>query len=184
MRSLPAGATLLAALALSSCMPGAPATKDYAYPAWGFKASFQARPTETAQPASADGTTPNALLVEANAGGRDFAVWAADVSKASMTLDDLASSSSNHVAKGLGATASIPTYAAAGEGVEGRDYTFTKDGQWLASMHVFLAGGRFYEVIAKSAFGEDDPAVKTFLFSFTTLGGAPAANSAAASNAP
>jgi hypothetical protein len=184
MRAPRAVAALLAATALASCMPGPPATKDYAYPAWGFKAAFQAPPTETAQPASADGTTPSAYLVEASAGGRDFAVWAADVSKANVTLDELASSASDHVAKGLGATAGIPAYAATGGGVEGREYAFTKDGKWQASMSVFLAGGRFYEVIAKSALGEDDPAVKNFLFSFTPLGGGPATNAAPATNTP
>ena len=42
-------------------------------------------------------------------------------------------------------------------------------------MDVFLAGGRLYEVIAKSTLGEDNPAVKSFLMSFHTLGGAAAA---------
>jgi hypothetical protein len=183
MRVLSAAAMLLAAFAVASCKPVAPPTKAYAYPPWGFKASFQAPPTGTNQPGSPENLTPNAYLVEANAGGRDFAVWAADISRANLSLDDLASETSENVSKGLDATPSIQAYASTSEGVMGREFTFTKDAKWQATVRVFVAGGRAYQVIAKSAFGQDDPAVSDFLSSFHTLGGAPAANSAA-TNSP
>jgi hypothetical protein len=177
MRLLPA-ALVLAAVAVAACKPAAPPTREYAYPAWGFKASFPAPPTETNQPGSRENLTPNAYLVEANADGRDFAVWAADISKATLSLDDLASATSENIGKGLNATPSIPTYAATSEGAMGREFSFTQNGRWQATVRVFVSGGRAYQVIAKSALGQDDPAVSDFLFSFHTLGGAPAATNA------
>jgi hypothetical protein len=142
MRALPTIAAVLAAVALASCTPGTPATKDYAYPAWGFKASFQAPPLVTSDPGTADGSKPPSTTVGVNSGGRDFAVWAADVSKADLSIDDLTSSASDHVSKELGFTPSIPAYAATSEGVEGRELSFTKDGRWQATMRVFVSGGR------------------------------------------
>jgi hypothetical protein len=171
------GPPLVSAMALAACTPSAPPAKDYSYPAWGFKAAFPLAPTETPKAGAADGS-PNSDLIEASGGGRDFAVWAADVSQTRLSLDDLALSSSQHVAQGLSATPSIQAYAATAEGVMGREFSFTKDGRWAATMRVFLANGRFYEVIGKSFYGQEDPALKDFMFSFHTLGPAPAANAA------
>jgi hypothetical protein len=179
MRTIGAGLVALAAVSLAACKPAAPPLKAYAYPAWAFRASFPAPPVETPMPASADGSQPNADLVEATSNGRDFAVWAGDVSRANMSLNELADSASDHVAQGLGAKAGIPAYAATADRVDGFEYHLTKDGKWLVTMDVFLAGGRLYEVIAKSTLGQDDPAVKDFLISFHTLGGAPEASNAA-----
>lgn len=188
MRKMPVGAAssaviafavfALAGLLLSACKPAPPPIKEYAYPAWGFRASFPSAPVESSKPGSADGSTPNADLVEANDGHHDFAVWAADVSKTSASLDDLASSAAQHVSEASGSTAGIPTYAATSEGATGREYQLSQGGKWYATMDVYLVGGRFYEVIGRSALGKDDPAVKSFLISFHTHGAAPAANSA------
>lgn len=180
MRTLLAPAIILAAAAaLAACKPAAPPAKEYAYPAWGFKAAFPAAPTETNQPGPPDGSAPNADLVEAIGGGRDFAVWAADVSRTGMSLDELGKSAAEHVSQGFSATAGVPAYAATSEGVMGREYQMTKGGQWQATMRVFLVGGRFYEVIGKSALGRDDPALKNFLFSFHATGAAAAATNGA-----
>jgi hypothetical protein len=173
-----AAAICLAALALAACK-FAPPTKPYAYPAWGFEVSFPAAPVETKQPAAPNGATPNADRVESSADGRHFAVWAADVSKTGMSLDDLAKAASGFIAKQMRASAGVPTYVATGDGVMGREYHLTQGGKWQATMRVFLVGGRFYEVIGKSTLGEDDPAVKDFLVSFHTLGGPPVAGNAA-----
>ena len=164
----------LAVLALAACK-GAPPTKEYAYPAWGFKASFPAAPVETKQPGAPNGSTPNADRVDSSADGRHFAVWAADVSKTGMSLDDLAKAASGFIAKQMGATAGVPTYTATSDGTLGREYQLMTGGKWRATLRVFLAGGRFYEVIGSSPLGQDDPAVKDFLFSFHTIGAPSAA---------
>jgi hypothetical protein len=169
----------IALLALSACKPSGPAAKEYVYPAWGFRASFPMTPVETRQPAPPNGAAPDADLVEGNEGGRSFAVWVADVSRTGMSLDELAKSAADHVAQGLGAKPGIPAYAATSEGVMGREYHLAQAGKWQASMRVYLTGGRFYEVIGKSALGEDDPALKAFLLSFHTLAIPPAGNVAA-----
>jgi hypothetical protein len=172
-------AILLAALAVAGCKPAAPPAKDYVYPAWGFKVSLPGTPTETAQPAAPNGSTPGADRVESSVGGRHFAVWAADVSRTGMSLDDLAKAASGFIAKQMGANAGIPTYAATGGGEEGREYQLTTSGKWRATLRVFLAGGRFYEVIGSSPGGQDDPALKDFLTSFHITGAAPAAGNMA-----
>ena len=168
-------AAMAALLLLGACNLLDPPAKEYSYPAWGFRASFLSPPTETAKPGTPDGSQPDADLVETVGGGRDFAVWVADVSKSNMSLDDLASNAADHVSKGLGADIGIRTYAATGDGVMGREFQLTKNGKWVVTMRVFLAGGKFYEVIGKSDFGKDDPALQHFLVTFHTLGGAPAA---------
>jgi hypothetical protein len=176
-----AAAILLAALAFTGCKPAAPPTKAYAYPAWGFKVSFPAAPVELKQPGSPNGSAPNADRVESIAGGHHFAVWAADVSRTGMSLDDLAKAASGYIAKQMKATASVPTYAATGDGVMGRQYQLTSDGKWRATLRVFLAGGRFYEVIGSSTAGQDDPALTDFLASFHTIGVASTATNGASS---
>jgi hypothetical protein len=178
MRQTLVAAFALAALLLGACSPGALPTKEYAYPAWGFRASFPSPPVETAKPGAPDGSQPNSGLVEATGSGRDFAVWAADVSKSNMSLDDLASNAADHVARGMGAAVGVRTYAATGDGVLGREFQLTQGDKWVMTVRVFLAGGKFYEVIAKSDRGKDDPAVQAFLTSFHTLGAAPAAANA------
>jgi hypothetical protein len=172
-----AAAILLAALALAACK-FAPPTKPYAYPAWGFDVSFPAAPVETKLPGAPNGATPSADRVEASADGRHFAVWAADVSRTGMALDDLAKAASGFIAKQMKATAGAPAYVATSDGVLGREYQLTSGGKWRATLRVFLAGGRFYEVIGSSPLGQDDPAVKDFLISFHTLGAPAAAGNA------
>ena len=168
-----AAAILLAALVLDGCNLATPAAKDYAYPAWGYKISLPGTPVETKQPGP-----PKAERVEASTDGRHFAVWAADVSNTGMSLDDLAKAASGFIAKQMGATAGVPAYAATGDGVMGREYQLTASGKWRATLRVFLAGGRFYEVIGSSASGEDDPVLKDFLSSFHTTGAPTAGNAA------
>jgi hypothetical protein len=174
-----AAAILLTALVLAGCKPAAPPTKEYAYPVWGFKISLPGAPAETKQPGAPNASTPSADRVEASADGRHFAVWAADVSKTGMSLDDLAKAASGFIAKQMGATASVPAYAATSDGVMGREYQLMSGGKWRATLRVFLAGGRFYEVIGSSTSGQDDPALKDFLSSFHTTGAAPALGSVA-----
>jgi hypothetical protein len=53
----------------------------------------------------------------------------------------------------------------------------------VAKMRLFLAGGRFYALIATSPAGVDDPAVDAFLTSFRLTAKAPASGNAS-SNAP
>ena len=50
----------------------------------------------------------------------------------------------------------------------GREIQVSKDGKPYATMRVFLAGGRFYEVVAVSNYGPSDPASNAFLYSFHT----------------
>ncbi len=166
------------AFVLVACKPPSPPTKEYAYPAWGFRISFPAPPVATPQPASPDGASPSSYTLESQQDGRDFKVWAADVARTGMSLDDLAKSASGFISKQMASTASAPTYAATSEGVMGREYQLTKDGKWAATLRVFLVGGRFYEVIGSSKYGQGDPALQDFLISFHTLGGAPAATNA------
>ena len=182
MRHRPGLITTLAVLALAACgPPPSPRLVERDYPAQGFKAAFPDAPKETAAAGSPDGSAPPSFMVESSGPKRDFGVWSADVSRSGETLDDLASNGSEHVAKGLGGQLGVRAYAATAEGVDGYEYPLMKAGKWYGVMRVFLANGRFYEVIAESAYGEDDPAVTDFLGSFHVIP-APGAPANAATN--
>jgi len=175
MRVLLILAATLAAVCLGACKAPPPATKEYAYPAWGFRISFQSPPKVTDAPAQPDGT-PRSFNAEADGGGRDFAINANDAPDNGKTIDALADSAAELIAKELKAETTIKTYAATTEGVMGRQFDVTDGGRPVARVRVFLAGGRFYVLAAKSAYGLEDPAVDDFLYSFH-------ASSAAATNA-
>jgi hypothetical protein len=166
----------LVVLVLAACgPPPSPRLAERAYPAWGYKASFPDTPQETAKAGAPDGSEPASLMVETSGPKRDFGVWAGDVSRLGQTLDELASNGSQHVAQGMHGTLGVRAYAATAEAVDGYEYPLMKEGKWYGVMRVFLVNGRFYEVIAESAYGEDDPAVKDFLGSFHIIGAPPPA---------
>jgi hypothetical protein len=170
-------AVILATSVLAACKPAQAPTKAYAYPAWGFEASFPAPPKETDTPA--EGDNPHAFLTEYQDGSHDFLVWTADVSQKQPDIDQMADAASSILAQQTGSVAGVKAYTATGDGVDGREVSFTKDGRTVATLRFFLVGGRLYQVAARSILGGDDPAVKDFLSSFHTLGGAPAEGSAA-----
>jgi hypothetical protein len=170
-------AVVLATSALAACKPAAAPTKEYAYPAWGFRASFPAQPKETDTPAQ--GANPHAFLAEYQDGSHDFAVLTVETSRTPADLDEMADAASGFLAQSSGSVAGIKAYAATSDGLDGREVELTKGGRTIATLRFFLEGGKFYQVAARSTLGGDDPAVKDFLFSFHTLGGAPAANNAA-----
>ena len=183
MRALAiAVAAVLASASLAACKPPVAPTREYAYPAWGFKASFPAQPKETDTPAQGD--NPHGFLAEYQDGSHDFAVLTVDTSRPPADLDEMADAASGFLAQSSGSVAGIKAYAATSDGVDGREVVLTKGGRTIATLRFFVAGGKFYQVAARSVLGGDDPAVKDFLFSFHTLGGAPAAtNAAQATNA-
>lgn len=166
-------------LGLAACQPP---LKEYAYPAWGFAASFPASPKVTDQPASADGTSPHSLIVETTVAGRDFAATAADASASDKTPDQILADAPPLVAKGLGGEVTSTTYVATG-GVTGREVRFSKDGKPFMVMREYVAQGHLYEIGATSILSLDDPAVKAFLNSFKLIPVSPAANAAPAANA-
>ena len=167
-------AIVLASSAFVGCRPADAPTKEYVYPAWGFKASFPAPPKETDTPAQ--GANSHAFHVEYLDDAHDFAVGTADTSRSPTELDEMADAAAGALAQASGSVAGIKAYDATGEGVDGRKVELTKDGKTIATLRYFVAGGRFYEVLARSARGGDDPAVTGFLDSFHIVGGAPAPN--------
>ncbi|HVN00217.1 MAG TPA: hypothetical protein VMT68_08385 [Caulobacteraceae bacterium] len=155
----------LATLALAACKPPPAATKEYAYPAWGFRISFASPPQVTDKPAQPDGT-PHSVVAESDGGGRDFAISATDAADVGVSVDQLTDRLAQMMAGDLKGEATIKTYAATAEGLDGRQFDLKQGGRPVARVRVFLAGGRFYTLAAKSAFGLEDPAVGDFLSSF------------------
>ncbi len=156
-------ATLVGLALLGACVPRAP-MKQYDYPALGFSVSFPAPPERTDVPATA--SQPAEVLLGAESGPRDFAVSVADVADPSRSLDLLADAAAARMAKGLGGEASDQAYAATPEGLLGRELVIRRSGRSVAKIRIYLAGGRFYILVAKSALGASDPAVDDFLTSF------------------
>jgi hypothetical protein len=167
LRTILTAAALLATLALAACKPP---MKPYDYPQFGFRASFPSPPKITDRPGWPDGSEVHADIVESSGGGRDFAVWVGDVSRANLSIDELTDGAAKHVADGLGGEPGVRTYVATSEGVMGREVPIKKQGAIFVNMRVFLAGGRFYEVVGNSSMGPDDPAVRAFLDSFHVTG--------------
>jgi hypothetical protein len=155
----------IAALALAACRLPAPPTRAYAYPAWGFRVSFQASPQATDKPAQPDGT-PHSLLLEADSGGRDFAIDANDAQGETRSIDTLADGVAQLMVADIDAKPTIKTNAATAEGLIGRQFDLEQNGRPMARVRVFLKGGRFYTLVAKSVFGIDDPAIDGFFHSF------------------
>lgn len=180
MRTFALVGTALALIAIASCAPP-PAPKEYAYPDWGFAAAFQAQPKVTETKASADGSQPHMLMVEAKAAGHDFAVTAIDASSATGTPEQILDYAPQTFAKASDFDVGATTKITLGP-VSGREIRFEKDFTPTMLMRIFVAGGRFYEVTADTPKGVNDPQVKGFLDSFRLLGAAaappPAANTA------
>jgi hypothetical protein len=176
----------LAALALAGCKP-APPFKEYPYPAWGFAARFWAPPEVTETPAGPG--QPHSLLLESKEAHRDFVVSVGEGVRPSVTIDEIGPDYAKRAAQAMGGEVGPETYASTGEGVLGREYAITKNGQPYATIRAFVANGRFYEIGAQSPLGPDDPAVKGFLDSFRITAAPPAvppppANAAPAGAAP
>jgi hypothetical protein len=169
MRALPAAMAILAALTLAACGPAHLRVKAYAYPAWGFKASFQRPPEIKEEPAAADGSTPHNFLAEAHTHNHDFFVAAFDAPGDNKGVDAFADSVGPAFAKAVGGEARGTTYVATFEDLMGREIPIDKDGKPFATMRVFQAGGRYYEVGAVSNYGPSDPAVNDFLYSFHAI---------------
>ena len=121
------------------------------------------------EPASADGSTPHNFLAEAHTHDYDFVVTAFDVSQSHPDLDTLSDDLGSRLAKALGGQVEGKTYVATFENLMGRETQISKDGKPFATMRVFEAGGRFYEVVAVSNYGPSDPAAVDFLYSFHAL---------------
>jgi len=168
MRALPAAAVILTALAIAACRPAHLRVKEYVYPAWGFKASFQTPPVIKDEPASADGSTPHNFLAEAHTHNHDFAVTACDCF-GHTDLDALSNDLGSRLATGMGGQMEGKTYVATFEDLMGREIQFNKDGKPYATVRVFQAGGRSYQVLAVSNYGPSDPAVDDFLYSFHAI---------------
>jgi len=171
-------AALLGLVLLSACAPRA-RMKDYDYPALGFSVSFPAPPERTDVPATP--SQPAEVLIGAASGARDFAVSVAEVADPSRDVDSLDEDAAARMAKAMGGEAGNLTYAATPEGLLGRELVITKSGRSVAKIRLYVAGGRFYILVAKSALGVDDPAVDDFLTSFHAAAKAP--TNAATTNA-
>ncbi len=176
---------VMACLGPAACKP-APPFKEFAYPAWGFVASFWAKPEVVESPPGPG--KPHSLLLESKEGGRDFVVSVMEGVRPGVDIDQIGPAYAKQAASSLDAQLGPETYTSTGQGVLGREYAFTKDGKPFAKMRAFLANGRFYEIAAQSPLGPDDPAVKDFLdrFRITTAPPAvppPPANGASANAA-
>jgi hypothetical protein len=162
MRRLASLAIVLVAFGMTAC--NAPPMKEYAYPAWGFAASFWSPPKVTDSRAS--GSEPHYLLVESEQAGRQFAVYAGEGLHADATIDAVGPDAAQRFAKAMGGEVGPMTYASTAAGVLGREFEIDRNGKPYAAVRVFIANGRFYEVGAQSVLGPDDPAAKDFLDSF------------------
>jgi hypothetical protein len=181
MRFRPGFAAGLMALGLASCAP-AP-MRDYAYPVWGFSASYPAPPKLTDTPAAADGSSARTFVAETVSGGRDFGVSVNDATGSTKDIDALTDALIPMMTKGFDAVAGAKAYAATAEGALGREVLFSKNGRPYMDVRMFLANDRFYVVTASSNFGMDDPALKAFMASFRITGAEPSAANTASNAA-
>jgi hypothetical protein len=171
------------ALSLASCTQ-AP-MKDYAYPAWGFRASYPAPPKITDTPAAADGSSARTFVAATVTGGRDFGVSVNDASGSTTDIDALTDVLIPMMSKGFDAVAGTRAYVATADGVLGREVVFSKNGRPYIDVRMFLANDKFYAVTASSDLGLDDPALKDFIISFHITGKPSAADPVAnATSAP
>src|SRR5271154_5544629 len=111
--ALVAASVGLAAVALTACSP--PPLKEYAYPTWGFAASFRSPPTETDTPAAADGSQPHMFQAEMNKDDRDFIASATDESASKQTPDQILAQAPITIAENARATVGPMTNVAAGK---------------------------------------------------------------------
>jgi hypothetical protein len=163
-------AALLGLGLLAACVPPT-RMQPYDYPALGFSVSFPAPPDRTDVPATPSQTAEAVIGVKS--GPRDFAVTVAELADPSRDLDSLAEDAAARMAKSMGGEASNLAYAATPEGLLGRELVINKGGRSVAKIRIYVAGGRFYILVAESALGVDDPAVDDFLTSFHATARAP-----------
>lgn len=170
-KSFPIGLAAMLALALAAC--NVPPSTEYTYPAWAFAVSFSAPPKVAEALATADQL--HHVVVESNDAGRDFAVYAGDGLQQGTTIDGPGPAAAAHaMATAMGGDVGAMTYASTAAGVLGREFAITKNGKPFATVRIYIANGRFYEVGGQSVLGPDDPAVKAFLDSFRIIPGPPA----------
>ncbi|MBV9995478.1 MAG: hypothetical protein JO127_09710 [Caulobacteraceae bacterium] len=167
MRKVAALASAISCLVAFACAPP-PALREYAYPAWGFAASFRAPPKETDTPASPDGKSAHTFLVEGGAGGRDNLVYVIDGSSSTKSDDQALTDAPGALAKSVGGTLGPITYASSGT-VMGREFLLNRHGRPASKVRIFVAGKHLYEVISQSPLGPDDSETAEFLASFRLL---------------
>jgi hypothetical protein len=168
----------LAALSLASCSPP---PKEYDYPAWGFSASFPGPPKLTETAAAADGSAGHSLLVASDTDLHQFEVFAIEQPSAGQSIDEFADAAGPTVAHSVGGEVESHTYVATVQLTDqamGREILITKHDRPLVKMRVYVVGGRYYQIVARSRFGPSDPAAVAFLDSFKILPTAPAAANA------
>jgi len=171
-------ATLMVLAALAACNP--PAMKAYAYPKWGFAASFWAPPQAVDTPAGPG--KPHTLLLESKQAGRDFVVSVMEGVRPGVSIDQIGPAMTRQAAKAMGGEVGPQTYESTAEGVLGRGYLITRAGKPFAVVRAFLANDRFYQIGAQSTLGTDDPAVKSFLDAFRITAAPPPSAADATTN--
>jgi len=156
----------LAAMLLAAQGCSVPPAKAYAYPAWGFAASFREPPTESASPASPGG--PGGFRVASVSAGRTFSIEVADGSASPKSDETILREFPTALAQG--GTLASQIYVAAGP-VTGRELLIERTGQATQRVRIFVSRRRLYAVSAQSSLGPKDPEVERFLTSFRLLGG-------------
>jgi hypothetical protein len=163
VRIVPVGLTLLA---LGACGGGA-APKPYENPAWGFGVTFHGDPKVTEAPASAG--NPKSFSAEAKAGGRDYVVSVTDATVSGKTPEQLLDAAPQATADGEGGTLKTPTYVATGK-IMGREFVVTRPNLPLERDRIFVANGRFYQLVTQSPYGAKDTETQKFFDSFHIAG--------------
>lgn len=152
--------TVLASMLLAAAACSVPPSKEYAYPAWGFAASFRAAPTESA-------ASPRGFKVSSLNAGRALWVEVADGSASPKSDEEVLREFPQVLAQG--GTLVSQTYVATGK-VMGRELLIDRAGQATQRVRIFVAHRRLYAISAQSPLGPKDPEVETFLTSFRLLG--------------
>jgi hypothetical protein len=171
----------LVALSLASCSPP---PKQYDYPAWGFSAAFPDPPKLTETPAAPDGSQGHSLLVASDTNLHQFEVYTIEQPTPGQSIDEFADAAGPIVAHSLGGEVESHTYVATVQLTDqamGREILIIKHDKPLVKMRVYIVGAKYYQIVARSAFGPSDPAAVAFLDSFKILPAAPGAGNAAPS---
>jgi hypothetical protein len=159
VRFVPVGLTLLA---LAACN-GGPAPKPYENAAWGFGVTFHGDPKVTETPATPG--SPKSFSAEAKAGGRDYVVSVTDATMSGKTPDELLAAAPKATADGEGGTLKPPVVVKTGA-VVGREFVITRPNLPVERDRIFVANGRFYQLVTQSPFGEKDSETQKFFDSF------------------
>jgi hypothetical protein len=164
MRIITAGALGLSLLALAACSP--PQWKEYDYPAWGFGVSFQAQPSVTETPGTAN--APHSFQAEATQDGVDLVVIAIDSQAAGKSDQALLADIPDEMVRSSGGTVKSLVNAAAGT-LAGREITIDHGSDPTERARVFVLNGRVYQVITQTPQDSDSTAGAKFLDSFHLL---------------